>query len=51
MSDLENYQMVLDMFRCHLGLSEDEAKVQLGLAEKSDNTSFLTTAELAELEK
>lgn len=27
----DNYQMAIDMLRCHLGLSEDEARTQLGL--------------------
>lgn len=32
MVETNNYQMAIDMLRCHLGLSEDEAKQQLGLA-------------------
>ncbi|CAM3974483.1 hypothetical protein VA7868_04478 [Vibrio aerogenes CECT 7868] len=29
-----NYQMAIDMLRCHLGLSEEEAKQQLGLTQQ-----------------
>lgn len=34
MADKESYQMAIDLLSCHLGLSEEEAKVHLGLAEK-----------------
>ncbi|WP_017025156.1 hypothetical protein [Vibrio rumoiensis] len=34
MADKENYQMAIDLLSCHLGLSEEEAKERLGLAEK-----------------
>jgi hypothetical protein len=33
MADSSQYQMAIDLLRCHLGLSEDEAKEQLGLSE------------------
>lgn len=29
-----NYQMAIDMLRCHLGLTEEEAKVQLGISDE-----------------
>ncbi|SHO58542.1 hypothetical protein [Vibrio quintilis] len=31
-----NYQMAIDLLRCHLGLSEEEAKQQLGLTQPSN---------------
>ncbi|MDW6093216.1 hypothetical protein [Vibrio rhizosphaerae] len=31
MSEANNYQMAIDLLRCHLGLSEEEAKQQLGI--------------------
>ncbi len=35
MNDNGNFQMAIDMLCCHLGLTEDEAREQLGL--KSNN--------------
>lgn len=32
MAEVNNYQMAIDLLRCHLGLSEEEAKQQLGLS-------------------
>lgn len=31
MSEAKDYQMAIDLLRCHLGLSEEEAKNQLGI--------------------
>lgn len=31
MAETKNYQMAIDLLRCHLGITEDEAKQQLGL--------------------
>ncbi|WP_165862901.1 hypothetical protein [Vibrio sinensis] len=31
MIEANNYQMAIDLLRCHLGLSEDEALQELGL--------------------
>ncbi|MDP5253658.1 MULTISPECIES: hypothetical protein [unclassified Vibrio] len=31
MSEAKDYQMAIDLLCCHLGLSEEEAKHQLGL--------------------
>ncbi|AEH33536.1 hypothetical protein DEB41_09055 [Vibrio anguillarum] len=31
MAETSNYQMAIDLLCCHLGLSEDEAKQQLGI--------------------
>ncbi|WP_174238894.1 hypothetical protein [Vibrio taketomensis] len=35
MAEINSYQMAIDLLCCHLGISEDEAKQQLGIA--SDN--------------
>ncbi|NLS11462.1 hypothetical protein HGP28_00990 [Vibrio sp. SM6] len=32
MVESNNYQMAIDLLCCHLGISEDEAKQQLGIA-------------------
>ncbi len=32
MVETNNYQMAIDLLRCHLGISEDEAKQQLGIS-------------------
>ena len=44
--------MAIDMLRCHLGLSEDEAKQQLGLSTKNNEYKCVieTHKELANLE-
>ncbi len=34
MADIQDYQMAIDLLCFHLGLSEDEAREQLGLAPK-----------------
>ncbi|MCW8334830.1 hypothetical protein J4N42_08960 [Vibrio sp. SCSIO 43135] len=31
MAETSNYQMAIDLLCCHLGISEDEAKQQLGI--------------------
>ncbi|ELR67625.1 hypothetical protein C942_01555 [Photobacterium marinum] len=31
MADHENYQVAIDILRCHLGMSLDEAQKELGL--------------------
>ncbi|MGF1910636.1 hypothetical protein L4C38_14435 [Vibrio kasasachensis] len=32
MVENNNYQMAIDLLRCHLGITEEEAKQQLGLS-------------------
>ncbi|CAM2917692.1 hypothetical protein OPW41_16240 [Vibrio europaeus] len=32
MVETNNYQMAIDLLCCHLGISEDEAKQQLGIS-------------------
>ncbi|ELX9385806.1 hypothetical protein [Vibrio parahaemolyticus] len=32
MVETNDYQMAIDLLRCHLGISEDEAKHQLGIS-------------------
>ena len=41
MADLENYQMAVDMLKCHLGLTEEEAKAQLGIKDGKLNSLTL----------
>lgn len=33
MVESSNYQMAIDLLCCHLGLTEDEAKEQLGISD------------------
>ncbi|WCE30685.1 hypothetical protein [Vibrio sp. SCSIO 43137] len=33
MVESNNYQMAIDLLCCHLGISEEEAKEQLGISE------------------
>ncbi len=33
MVEESNYQMAIDLLRCHLGITEEQAKEQLGLSE------------------
>lgn len=35
MVETKEYQMAIDLLCCHLGLSEDEAKQQLGIQSES----------------
>ncbi|WP_175443172.1 hypothetical protein [Vibrio sonorensis] len=32
MAEANNYQMAIDLLCCHLGITEEEAKQQLGIA-------------------
>lgn len=47
-----DYQMAIDMLRCHLGLSEDEAKQHLGLSTENNEYKCVieTHKELSNLE-
>ncbi|MBY6197457.1 hypothetical protein [Vibrio hangzhouensis] len=36
MVENNNFQMAIDLLCCHLGISEDEAREQLGISDKSD---------------
>ncbi len=36
MIETTNYQMAIDLLCCHLGLTEEEAKKQLGLSEDTN---------------
>ncbi|KUI99064.1 hypothetical protein [Vibrio sp. MEBiC08052] len=50
MSEANNYQMAIDLLRCHLGLSEEEAKQQLGIdqpvyEQKKQNQSHAKSAQ------
>ena len=52
MVNTNDYQMAIDMLRCHLGLSEDEAKQQLGLSTENNDYKCVieTHKELSNLE-
>ncbi|WP_157631152.1 hypothetical protein [Vibrio pacinii] len=43
MVETNDYQMAIDLLRCHLGISEEEAKQQLGIS--ADNTTQQRIAE------
>ncbi len=34
MAEAQSYKMAIDLLRCHLGLTEEEAKVQLGIGQE-----------------
>ncbi|GAL25333.1 hypothetical protein ACPV5O_08045 [Vibrio maritimus] len=36
MVENNNFQMAIDLLCCHLGISEDEAREQLGISDISD---------------
>ncbi|GAL05301.1 hypothetical protein ACFFLZ_22555 [Photobacterium aphoticum] len=36
MADHENYQVAIDILRCHLGMSAEEARKELGLDNQSN---------------
>lgn len=41
MVEAHNYQMAIDLLRCHLGLSEDEALQELGLEGAVESSSHV----------
>ncbi|MFB9134420.1 hypothetical protein ACFSJQ_05075 [Vibrio olivae] len=42
MVEQNNYQMAIDLLCCHLGLSEEEAKKQLGLSDHQPSHQTMT---------
>ncbi|MDE1254516.1 hypothetical protein L9W76_15290 [Vibrio aestuarianus] len=42
MAETNNYQMAIDLLCCHLGISEEEAKQQLGLGSASTVQQHIT---------
>ncbi len=40
MEENREYQMAIDLLRCHLGLSEEEARAQLGLDMNAPSPSY-----------
>ncbi|WP_413110432.1 hypothetical protein [Thaumasiovibrio sp. DFM-14] len=38
MADKENYQVAIDILRCHLGMSEEEAHEELGISNSEQQT-------------
>ncbi len=43
MTENKDYQMAIDLLRCHLGISEEEAKQQLGISTETEKTPPLTS--------
>ncbi|MCL9774353.1 hypothetical protein [Vibrio methylphosphonaticus] len=44
MVENNNFQMAIDLLCCHLGISEDEAREQLGISDTSElDTHILET--------
>ncbi|GAD75731.1 hypothetical protein [Vibrio azureus] len=47
MVETNDYQMAIDLLRCHLGISEDEAKKQLGISTDAQMTQRITETQQA----
>ncbi len=45
MADHEKYQVAIDILRCHLGMSLDEAHKELGLDASNKNKKLSDTTE------
>ncbi|MCL9782338.1 hypothetical protein M9194_12965 [Vibrio sp. S4M6] len=45
MVEIGNYQMAIDLLCCHLGLTEDEAKQQLGISTEKQAEKTITDKE------
>lgn len=46
MTNNENYQVAIDILRCHLGMSIDEAHKELGLDQAGNPASMTETQEM-----
>jgi len=42
MVEMSNYKMAIDLLCCHLGLTEDEAKQQLGISTEQQAEKTIT---------
>ncbi|WP_237363613.1 hypothetical protein [Vibrio marisflavi] len=42
---MSNYKMAIDLLCCHLGLTEDEAKQQLGISTEQQTQKTITDKE------
>ncbi|MGP8304642.1 hypothetical protein [Vibrio sp. YIC-376] len=47
MVETNDYQMAIDLLRCHLGISEDEAKQQLGISTEDHMTKRIAETQQA----
>ncbi|MFY2508995.1 hypothetical protein ACN3E9_12085 [Vibrio pectenicida] len=44
MAETHNYQMAIDLLCCHLGISEEEAKKQLGICSQQQVQKHIADA-------
>ncbi len=47
MAEAQSYKMAIDLLRCHLGLTEEEAKVQLGIGQEHTAQQHLAETQQA----
>ncbi|GEM77138.1 hypothetical protein [Vibrio sagamiensis] len=47
MVETNDYQMAIDLLRCHLGISEDEAKKQLGISTETQIAQHIAETQQA----
>lgn len=47
MAEVQSYKMAIDLLRCHLGLTEEEAKVQLGIGQEQTVQQHITETQQA----
>lgn len=47
MAEAQNYKMAIDLLRCHLGLTEEEAKMQLGIGQEQSVHQHLAETQQA----
>ncbi|MDA9555923.1 hypothetical protein N9R79_00275 [Vibrio sp.] len=50
MDNKDTYQMAVDLLKCHLDITEEEAHQQLGITPESMDKQFLDTHLMAEAE-
>jgi hypothetical protein len=49
MSEQNECQMAIDLLRCHLGITEDQAREQLGLSAKVNLSNLVEQSHIARL--
>ncbi len=47
MAEVQSYKMAIDLLRCHLGLSEEEARNQLGIGQDKSIDQHLAETQQA----
>lgn len=47
MAEAQSYKMAIDLLRCHLGLTEEEAKLQLGIGHEQSVQQHITETQQA----